>query len=118
MPIQGVDVLTEQTKEFIDENPTDLATVRNTRTPDGSGGYTTSPTDVPAQRVRLVNQARGVSTERRSASGAVVTPDIVVVGMPDLDMQRGDTFTHEGVKMEVVWVTRLLYVTHVEVAMF
>lgn len=118
MPRQGISVLTEQTEQFIDENPTDLVLTRNTKVPDGAGGSTTSPTDLDPQTVRVIPQSRLVSVERRTTAGAVVKPDMNLICMPDADVQRGDTFTYNGLKMQVVWVSVLSYEKIAEVATF
>lgn len=109
MPIQGMSVEREQTKFFIDQNPYALTVHRNTRVPDGAGGYTETSADLPAQTVRVVSQARTVAVQRRTVSGEVVIPDISIVAEWDADLQRGDTFTYQDLNMEIVWVSDLGY---------
>ena len=105
-----------QTKRFINENPTAVVFTRNVRAPDGAGGYTTTPTDLDPQVVRVVQQRRAVAVERRNSSGEVVTPSITLVCAHDADVRRNDTFTWQDLPAEVVWVTDLGYVKHAEVA--
>lgn len=97
------------TQMFIDERPVDVAIERITKIVDGQGGWTKSPpTTLPPQRVRKVAQGRVSDTKQRMASdGALVIPTAVLIGMPDLDVQRYDKFSLYGVLHEVVWVTRL-----------
>lgn len=115
MPKQGRNVLREQTEQFIEQNPIDLVLVRHAKVPDGAGGTRSVDTTLEPQRVRIVGQRTAVSVERRTVSGVVVSPEQVVVGEWDLDIQRGDTFRHQGVLMEVVWVHDLGYEKMAEV---
>lgn len=108
--MQGVDVLTEQTQRFIDDDPTDLVLTRSTKSDDGAGGSVLgSPTDLPAQTVRVVPQNRVIAVERRTVEGETVTPDYKVISMPDGDFQRGDIYTYGGIRFEIVWITPLSY---------
>ena len=97
------------TQMFIDERPIMLAFLRTVKTSDGQGGWTkTNPTPVSPQRVRKVAQGRVSDlTQRVGIDGALVVPTAVLIGMPDLDVQRYDTFIFEGINHEVLWVTRL-----------
>lgn len=118
MPRQGLGVLREQTKQFIGENPVDLVITRNVRTSDGAGGFVTAPTNLSPQTVRLVPVNKLASIQRTSVSGSMVVPDLTVIGEADLDIQRGDTFTYNGIKMQVVWVNVLGYEKTAEAAVF
>ena len=97
------------TQMFINERPVMISFVRTVKTSDGQGGWTkTTPTTLSPQRVRKVAQGRvSDTTQRVSSDGAVVIPTSVLIGMPDLDVQRYDTFLYNGVPHEVLWVTRL-----------
>lgn len=114
--MEGVGVLREQTKRFIDENPTDIAFTHNEKTPDGMGGYTLTPTPVPPQTVRVIQTVSAQSTERRTLSGEMTTPDLKVLGEWDVDMQIGDTFEWMGLPVEIVWIVVLPYEKTAEVA--
>lgn len=108
-------VKVRQTERFIAENPTDLVLTRNTRASDGAGGFTTSPTPLSSQVVRIVQQRTSAAVERRNISGEVVNPSVTLVCLPSVNVQRGDTFTWQGLSAEVVWRTDLGYVVHAEV---
>lgn len=106
-----------RTTAFIADNPTSLVLVRGTnREDDGAGGWTTTPNSLPAQVLRVVQQKQGSGVERRNSAGEEVSPTITLVCEYDADVKRNDTFTWQGLKAEVVWVTDLRYVKHAEVA--
>lgn len=116
MPRQGMHVLKEQTRRFIDENPLYINLTRNARVSDGAGGYTTTPSALEPQTMRVVPQSRLVSVERRTTGGAMVKPDMNLVCQFNADVQRGDTFTYNGLLMEVIWVNDIGYEKIAEVA--
>lgn len=113
--MEGTDVLKEQTKRFIDENPTDVVFTHNTPVSDGMGGHTMNPTPVPAQTVRIIQMVSAQATERRTVSGEMVSPDMKVLGEWDADIKKDDTFIWNGLDMEVVWVVVLPYEKTAEV---
>lgn len=116
MPAQGIGVLTRQTKQFIDQNPTNVVFSRMTKVADGAGGSTTAPTALAPQTVRLVRPQMSESVERRTVGGEVVLPTLVVIAMPTADINRGDTFQYLGLDMEVVWITDMGYELSCEAA--
>lgn len=109
MPKQGMGVLRRQTTYFIEQNPTDLVLSREVKADDGAGGSTTTATDLEVQTVRLVRPAPTTAVERRTIGGEMVKPTLSVVGEYDSDMRRGDTFTYQGLDMEIVWVNDMGY---------
>lgn len=116
MPGQGISVEREQTEQFIDQNPISVTLSRNVRIDDGAGGGTVSSTPLPPQKMRFVPQSRLVSVERRNVAGAKVKPDMNLIALWNADIQRGDTFTWQGMTMEVVWVNKIPYEIIAEVA--
>lgn len=85
----------KSTEHFIDENPSDVVFMRATRARTSAGGFADGPrAPLPAQRVRLVAQSGYLADQRVGAEGDVSVPRFVVVGMPEVDMKKGDTFTH------------------------
>jgi hypothetical protein len=115
--MQGVEVLREQTEAFISENPTSLVLTRATPQDDGAGGTLPAyPTPLPAQTVRVVPQAPTSAVERRTVSGEVVKPELRVVGPYNFNVQMGDYFTWNGMRVEVVWITDFGYQKIAEVA--
>jgi hypothetical protein len=105
-----------QTARFINDDPTTIVLQRNMKVEDGAGGYTTAPTDLTPQVVKVSQQRSAQATERRNRSGEVVQPSIYLVMYWDADVQRDDTFVWQGLNCEVVWITDLKYVKHAEVA--
>lgn len=94
----------KQTLAFIAAEPTLLPMTRRPWIPDGSGGMKRGPaTPVAAQQVRLVaaNQQLPV---RRTADGRDVQPNYTMIGMPDLNVQAGDTFLIDGTRYEVIFI--------------
>jgi len=97
------------TQMFIDQRPIDVVLQRSAKVSDGQGGWTKTPlTTLPPQRVRKVATARLADlTARTTEDGAVVVPTAYLVCMPDVDIQRYDTFELAGILHEVLYVTRL-----------
>lgn len=91
------------TKAFIDADYIPIALVRQTRVPDGAGGYTQTQTPVAAQRFRLVPQ-QDTAKEVQTADGRMVRPVYVLLGKYDCDMQRDDRFTVGGHSYRVAQV--------------
>lgn len=115
--MQGIGVLRQQTKDFIEENPTSLVVTRNTRVSDGAGGYTTTPQLQTAQVVRIVQAAATSNYERRNLSGEVVRPVLSIVAEYDANLALGDTFTWLGRTCEIVWITLQPYEQVAEVSL-
>lgn len=100
-------LLAVSTQAFIDADPYDLVLTRPQRIDNGAGGYReVDPLTIPAQRVRLIPQGvQGRLDEAALLDGTVVVLKFHVLGMPGLDIERGDWFLHDNVRMEVAWVT-------------
>lgn len=111
-----VQVLQEQTQRFIDEKPTGIVIKRSTKTPDGAGGWTTTESSLNPQIGRIVTQRQGAGVERTTVGGENVRPDVVVIMRHDADIIRGDWFTWDGLRMDVVWVNDLGYEKMAEVS--
>lgn len=94
----------KQTAAFIAEDPVRLTlTHPATRTPDGAGGYTTTPGG-PAdpQDFRLIIQGGNVAS--RNIDGAQIKPAYVMIGKHDADVKIGDTFTFNNRNYEIKYV--------------
>jgi hypothetical protein len=88
---------TKSTELFIDENPIDVVFRRSSRVKTSAGGWTDgSPTTLQPQRVRLVSQHGYLVDQRLGAEGDVSVPRFTVVGLPGVDMKRGDVFEYGG----------------------
>ena len=71
---------------------------------NGSGGRkrTDSPAR-PPQSMRLIPQGVG-TPERTTIDGVAAQPTMVLLGVWDAGMERGDRFVHNGIRYEVVFV--------------
>lgn len=94
------------TKEFIAADSLEVALERPVRTADGAGGTISgSPTVLPVQVLRLIPLGdRGGATQRTTADGVVVTPGYALLGQHTADIARGDEFTVNGRRYEVVFI--------------
>lgn len=95
------------TAQFIEADPLELQLYRSTKTPNGSGGYTTSaPAPVGGlQRMRLIPLGDGAE-ERLTADGKTVTPNYMLQGYFDCDMDRWDTFELSGIRYQIVFINQ------------
>lgn len=109
------------TKAFIEEDAVDVILERPGRVSNGAGGFReTPPFHLPSQRVRVITLTAGSvgGVERLTlSSNRLVVPDYVVLGIPELNVQRGDRLSLWGKTFEVVFVNdRPLYERKAEVA--
>lgn len=88
----------------IDIDPFMCVLTREERVPDGSGGYTTQKTPQAAQKMRLMALAPGAG-ERQTTQGRSVVPQYAILGRHDANVKRFDTFTRNGLRYEVVFVS-------------
>lgn len=96
---------TRQVKAYIEEQPLDLVLVRKIRVPTPGGtGYRETDATLAPQRVRLNDVPSARQATRQSSAGQVTRIDGELIGMPDLDVQAGDTFTTDEGKWLVVHV--------------
>jgi hypothetical protein len=78
--------------------------MRSPRTDDGAGGFVVGePVPVAAQKLRLLPQEDG-ATERTTAEGESATPQFMLMGPWNANMQRFDEFTLDGVRYQVVYI--------------
>lgn len=113
-----INTLRRQTNQYIAFNPTTVVLTREVRTEDGAGGYTTAgSTPLSPQVVRIIQQRESNATERRNRDGEVVRPSLVLLAAWDADVEVDDTFTWNGMRAEVVWVTDMGYEKSCEVAL-
>lgn len=89
---------------FIEADARDVILLRRTRTDDGAGGIEVGePVPQPAQRLRLLPQEDG-ATERTTSEGESATPQYMLMGQSDANMERYDEFVLDGVRYEVVYI--------------
>jgi hypothetical protein len=92
------------TEQFIKADSLEIVLYRSTPVADGKGGYTHSaPAPLPAQTMRLIPLGDG-ATERLTANGQAVSPQYMLMGLYDADMQRFDSFTVGNDRYDVVFV--------------
>lgn len=97
------------TEAFINERPVDVILMRPVVVEDFSGGYVSSGSSpLPSQTVRKV-----ASPFVRDAAARVITdgdqnrPSFTLIGMPDVDILKDDTFEIDGVWHRVTSVSRI-----------
>jgi hypothetical protein len=96
-----------QIRAFIDRKPFEVVLSRESRIDDGAGGsIPDSPTELLPQEVRIVGvpRPRTVVTQ----DGREVQIDKAIIGLPDLDVQLGDTAPLSDGNYEVVDIDRNL----------
>lgn len=92
------------TTAFIAADPNNTVLMRQARTANGSGGWVLGPpVALPSQVTRLIPLQSG-ATERHSQDGKLVQPTYALLAEWDADMQRGDKFTLNGRRYEVVFI--------------
>lgn len=91
-------------RAFIDADARDVILLRSPRTDDGAGGFILGES-VPqgAQRLRLLPQEDG-ATERTTAEGESATPQYMLMGPSDANMQRWDEFVLDGTRYQIVYI--------------
>lgn len=103
----------KQTVAFINEAPMDIIIHRRHKEEVPSGGFKwVNDPDLAPQTVRklgrYVSSANvGGSGSRTTTDGQVVVPNAIIIGLPDFDVQIGDTFDIDGISHEVMWVSDL-----------
>lgn len=91
------------TAAFVDADRFSCVLTREQRVSDGEGGYTTELAPIAAQWLRLV-PLQDATQDRTDNAGNIVSPGYMLVGRYSADIQRGDIFTKEGRRYEVVFV--------------
>ena len=91
-------------RAFIDADGRDVILLRSPRLDDGAGGFSLGPS-VPQgpQRLRLLPQEDG-ATERTTAEGETATPQYMLMGPWDANMQRWDEFELDGIRYQIVYI--------------
>jgi hypothetical protein len=98
------------TYAFIAADAIEVTLVRRTRTPDGAGGIETGPpVEQEPQRFRLLPQEDG-ATARTNADGESATPEYMLQGYWDCNMERFDEFVLEdGRRFQIVYIDNRQY---------
>lgn len=89
---------------FIDADAQDVILMRSPRLDDGAGGFTLGEA-VPqgAQRLRLLPQEDG-ATARTTAEGETATPEYMLMGPWDANMERFDEFQIGTTRYQIVYI--------------
>jgi hypothetical protein len=91
------------TQAFIDENPAQIVITRTQRVQTSAGGSRRAvPADLPAFTARMVGG--NLENYRLTEEGEQVLPTYTLVAMPDVDVQRWDTFSWNGHTYKVLWI--------------
>ena len=102
------DIQRENTERFIAADAFQCFLYRRTATADGAGGYELSDTGAMQwpQAMRLVPSDSGTlaTAEHEDATGTHVTPTHVLLGTHDANVERWDTFVHNGRSFQVLYV--------------
>lgn len=100
-----------QTEALIDQKPSDVVLTRPTWLSDGAGGRTKSgASTLPPQKMRLVPASPITNQEnqaRVTADGRMVTPNWLLIGLPEQDIEPYDFATVLGHEIEVVGVSNV-----------
>lgn len=97
-----------QTEALINMKPADVVLTRYTWLSDGAGGRTKGPaTPLPAQRMRLVPSSTVLqeAPARVTSDGRTVTPNWLLIALPECDIHEFDTCVVLGHKLEIVYVS-------------
>lgn len=114
---QEMRVLRKQTHGYIRANPSSVVFTRYTREDDGAGGTRkTAPNALAPQVVRIIQAQEAKTVERVNADGTVVRPTLNVMAEYNANIEKGDTFTWDGRKAEVVYVQDMGYELIAEVS--
>lgn len=91
-------------RAFIDADGRMVVLMRSPRTDDGAGGFVVgTPVPQGAQCLRLLPQEDG-ATERTTAEGESATPQYMLMGPWNANMQRWDEFELDGIRYQIVYI--------------
>lgn len=95
-----------QVRELVRRDSVDVVLRRQEKIRTPAGGYTKGPVvSLTPQRVAIWPFRRRVSTFLvNSVAGDIPELACSLVGAPDLDVRRGDLFTHEGQEYEIIQI--------------
>lgn len=111
MAIAAVELSVQRqlTSAFIDADYVDVVLYRSGQVSDGAGGFIPGdPVPLASQKVRIITQgSTGADSKARfTADGQQVSPDYVLMGTYDADVERWDIFFLDGREYEVVFVNQ------------
>lgn len=87
-------VMRQQTADYIQWNPTTITLHRPIMAEDGEGGFEQIGEDpVAEQTFRLITQNETVDVVSQTIDGEEINPEFVLLGLYDADVQAGDWFS-------------------------
>lgn len=88
---------------FIKADPVDIVIKRSVVTQTLAGGQIKGPpTSLPSQQMRLVPFKRRVNKDvQNTQDGLLRVADYILVGRWNIDVQKGDEFSHGGLNYKV-----------------
>lgn len=90
---------------FLAADSREITIQRRPRTSDGAGGTVAGdPVSLPPQDFRLLPSEDG-ATARTTAEGETATPEYMLLGRWDADLQRFDEFEIDGRRFQVIFIT-------------
>lgn len=93
------------TEAHLDADGEPVVLTRNSLpTPDGSGGYTSGGAEPIEEQEFVLSTTNRQLPIRRTVDGIEISPEYIMTGRWDADVQAGDWFFKEGIKYEVVFV--------------
>lgn len=99
-----LDVQRRLTKAFIDESPESVVLQGFDKESNGSGGFRLTPQPPRDPQVMRLIPISTTAFERLTLDGAAVTPQFVLMGEFNCEMQRGDKFELDGKRYEIVHI--------------
>lgn len=103
------------TRAFIAADPVDVELTRRVRSDDGAGGVEVGAgVLLGPQRFRLIPQEDG-ATARTTAEGETATPEYILMGDVDVDVERWDEFELDGRRYQVLYIDNRQYEIKAEV---
>ena len=100
---------------FIEADARYVTLMRSPRTDDGAGGTVVGePAPLSPQKLRLLPQEDG-ATARTTAEGETATPEYMLMGPWNANMQRFDEFELDGVRYQIVYIDDRKYELKAEV---
>lgn len=105
----------KQTCAFIAADPILVELRRATRTPDGAGGFQVGePVSLSPQVFRMLPQEDG-ATARTTAEGETATPEYMLMGDSDVNVERFDEFQIGLRRFQIVYIDNRQYEIKAEV---
>lgn len=90
------------TTSFIATDPESIVLLPQTRTENGSGGFTVAQGDPRSSQTMRLIPLTNTTTERLTLDGKMVVPKFMLMAQWDAIVDRWDQFELDGVRYEIV----------------